>query len=144
MGWRYIASSGKTKISVDMGYDAKDQRHFFHSLNENPFVAETVSRIALARKNRNVHAGSYELRVLEIPALYIVAIWLKDEKGSNDILVPLEPTHPALKAGSEYDSKTFFLALEKPAAEVLGFDDSPRKPARRNRERTRFENHKSS
>ena len=61
-------------------------------------------------------AGNYEVRMLRVPALYVVALWLKDLDGDDDLIVPLVPAPAFLEAGRAYREAEFLDTLEAPRA----------------------------
>jgi len=52
---------------------------------------------------KTVGRSKVEVSVLRAPALYLLALWLRDEKG--DRLVPIAPCPPPLKAGETYPAE---------------------------------------
>ncbi|MGH3927490.1 MAG: triple tyrosine motif-containing protein, partial [Pseudonocardiaceae bacterium] len=69
-------------------------------------------------------AGDYEVRLLRIPALYFVALWLKDEKGRDDILIPLDPAPAPFEPGRSYRPDEVLAELAASARTRLEFDDA--------------------
>jgi len=55
--------------------------------------------------------------MLRIPALYVIALWLKERISKGDLLVPLEPTHPAFTPGRIYTANEFEATLRRVAEE---------------------------
>lgn len=98
----------------------------FAQLNDGPFVAGTQTAIAEAEQLPAVQRGDYELRLLRIPAVYVVALWLKPAAAGGDLLVPIAPVPPELVAGRDYAAADFLGALATRAADKLHFDQ--RKP----------------
>ncbi|MEK8108192.1 hypothetical protein NKG94_30935 [Micromonospora sp. M12] len=60
------------------------------------------------RKLPQLQAAGYELRLLRIPALYLMALWLHSPLA--DLLVPLEPS-PIGKEGRPMPAVEFFSDL---------------------------------
>src|SRR5215210_7407391 len=52
-----------------------------------------IAHLLLARRWRKNHAGfrigTYVMRMLEVPALFVRALWLKDDDGEEDYFRPL-------------------------------------------------------
>ncbi len=63
-----------------------DGTHQFASLNYGPFVPGTVEAIRAAEQ---MTIPDSDVRVLEVPALYLVALWLAH--GNESTLVPIAP-----------------------------------------------------
>jgi len=72
--------------------------------NEGPFVGATAEAIRAAEDSPDLADGNYELRLLRIPGIYLVALWLRDEDGDGggDVILPLAPTPAPLEAGHRY------------------------------------------
>jgi hypothetical protein len=54
-----------------------------------------------------------------MPALYIMALWLKDLRGSDDRLLPMPPAPRFLRAGRFYAAAEFTGLLTGPAQRRL-------------------------
>lgn len=129
--WRYVVGGAETPASADVkavdpyaesldaaGGSADDLQ--VASITEGPFVAgvvDTASRMEALVPDDD----DYELRVLEIPSLYTVAMWLH---GKKDLFMPVEPAPRGLES-KVYDSDEFDKALAKIAEERLsGSEDT--------------------
>jgi hypothetical protein len=91
--------------------------------NEGPFVAATAAAIREAEADPELADGRYELRVLRIPGLYFMALWLKDEDGDGDAIVPLAPAPAPFKADRRYRPAELEDVLAALSRERLDFDD---------------------
>jgi hypothetical protein len=127
IGWRYIIDKGTgAAVAAEVGYDRGTAQHAFSSLNQGSFVDDTPVQVSAAQRAPEIAAGDYELRLLRIPALNLVALWLKDRSGAQDRLVPLAPAQPPLSAGQIYPVPEVERLLAPHAAERLSFDDRPK------------------
>lgn len=72
------------------------------SATEGPFTEATATAIAQVEDLPAVAAGDYELRMLRLPALYFIGLWLKDESGTDDLIVPLDPAPAGIEPGRPY------------------------------------------
>jgi hypothetical protein len=128
-GWRYLIQEGDSAIaSAEVITDARGVVQTFSQFNEGPFVAATARTIVAAEEIPQVEDGVYELRLLQIPALYVMALWLKDAEGNRDLILPMEPMPNELEAGRSYTEAEFLAALEDLAQEQQRFDSSPVSP----------------
>jgi hypothetical protein len=93
------------------------------SATEGPFTASTASTIAAVESWPQVAGGDYELRLLRLPALYLMALWLKDRSGNDDLLVPLDPAPTGLEAGRRYEEGELLRELRELAAARAAVDD---------------------
>ena len=100
----------------------------FSNFNHGPFVASTVEGVGRAEALDAVQQEDFELRVLEVPGLYTVALWLH---GPRDLLMPLPPTRGRLEPHVVYEEGEVIELLREPAASRLNFDDRPRRERQR-------------
>jgi hypothetical protein len=70
--------------------------------------------------------GEYDLRVLRLPALYLMALWLKDRDGHADLLVPLDPPPTGIEAGRGYAADELLGELRERARSLLDSQDEER------------------
>lgn len=112
--WRYmVLEGGKAIATAEAVRMTPRSKPVFSHTNEGPFVTSTAAGIEAAERLPEVKAGQYELAVLRVPALFVMALWLKDvsAKKSGDILVVLEPAPPGLTAGKRMTAEEFTEAL---------------------------------
>jgi hypothetical protein len=91
--------------------------------NEGPFVAATLAAIEQAEQDPELSDGRYELRLLRIPALYLMALWLKDEDGDGDVVIPLDPAPEPLEPGRHYRPGELMDELARMAEARGDFDE---------------------
>jgi hypothetical protein len=91
--------------------------------NEGPYVEATATAIVAAERNPRLADGEYEVRVLRIPALYFMALWLRDERGAGDVVIPLAPAPAPLEPGQPYPPEDVFSQLASGARRRLQVDD---------------------
>jgi hypothetical protein len=123
-GWRQIifdAAAPVAALEVSAGKESATYR--FSNVNHGPFVESTIRAITNAEGFNSVKNADYEPRILKIPALYTVALWLKREEAGEDILVPIAPTPPPLTEGREYTTEEFNQALQAEARQRLAATD---------------------
>ena len=112
-GWRYLVQThAGTVASSEVAADASGQPTVFAQLNEGPFVESTARSLVEVAGIPAVKSGNYEVRMLKIPALYVIALWLKDLGGDADLVVPLEPAPDFLEADRAYLEDEFLGVLE--------------------------------
>jgi hypothetical protein len=127
IAWRYLLPSptGGKMVAAEVHVDPGGA-HEFGSLNEGPFVADTIQATTRAEGDATFANGSYELRLLRIPALFVVALWLKDQAGVGDRFIPIGTVFPPLTAGRTYLTHDLEQLLAGPAADRLKVDDQPK------------------
>jgi hypothetical protein len=115
--WRYFLVHGDSEPFAAAEVTGDDLSH----VNEGPFVQGSANAMIAAEQLDATRQRDYELRLLRIPALYTVAIWLTSP--DDDVLIPAEPAPEPLVANQSYDEAHFTDAL-RPLAELrLQSDD---------------------
>jgi hypothetical protein len=89
---------------------------------EGPFTEATARTVQEVEGWPEVAEGEYDLRLLRVPALYLMALWLKDRDGSADLLVPLDPAPSGLESGARYEEGELLDRLQRRARERLEFE----------------------
>jgi hypothetical protein len=92
----------------------------FGGFTTGPLQRELAAAIEKAAKA--AARNKVEVSVLRAPALYLLALWLRDEKG--DQLVPIAPCPPPLKAGETCPADRALAMLAEAAKAVLEGDDA--------------------
>lgn len=122
VGRRFLVMDGDRPIASAELADQDEGPGF--QANEGPYVQSTAAAIARAEEDPELADGDYEVRVLRIPALYFMGIWLKNEQGGQaDVVIPLEPAPPPLDSGRKYTPEEILSTLAEPARTRLAFDD---------------------
>jgi hypothetical protein len=94
-------------------------------VNTGPFVAATRDGIAQAEALPDVQNGAFELTLLRVSALYVIALWLKNSRGGEDIIIPLPPAPPYLTAGRPHRPADVVSRLQQAARERAAYPDQP-------------------
>jgi len=118
--WHYLVFSDGVSIADAQLAEVAGQVEF-SSLNHGAMAASTVNALTLAENAAQLQGKTYELRVLFVSALHLVAIWLHG--ADDDVLIPVDPTPKDLAATRLYNEASL-LALLTPAAQQAkkGFD----------------------
>ena len=131
-GWRYIILRGDTPMAAaELGVDAaggggdpdEDAGLEFSQFNRGPYVISTVEGVESASKLEAVLKDDYEVRLLKIPSLYIIALWLHGAAEVDDLIIPLPPTRRGLKAFESYSEGQFADIIHEAALKKLRFED---------------------
>lgn len=119
VAWRYIVREGGRPIASAEAATQADGSHSFSHLNEGPFVESTVDALAAAEGLPDLGNAEFDRRLLEIPALHSVSLWLHEDAATgHDVVVPLAPAPPDLEAGKPYAAAAFLAVLVKRAARI--------------------------
>ncbi|MFE7758745.1 hypothetical protein [Streptomyces sp. NPDC057418] len=101
-GWRFLIRSGERAVAAAdtvLTADGWTFSHFF----EGPYLASTE----LAVRQAESAAAHHQPRLLSIPELYMLTLWLHDDTEADaaggtlaptDVLVPLAPAPPGITA----------------------------------------------
>jgi hypothetical protein len=118
VGWRaLLEEDGRVVAAVEV---PTPQRGTGGALvNRGPFAQSTVSALSTAERHELVGADRFELRLLRVNALYVVALWLHAAEAAADLFVPLAPAPAPLRAETAYDSTSFENDLSEMARPVL-------------------------
>jgi hypothetical protein len=115
-GWRFlIVDEERVVASAEIAENGEAP-----SVNSGAYVNSTAAAIDELERMPAVAEGVFELRILKVPALYVVAAWLVDE---SRIVVPLAPAPSYLEPNKTYSEEEFLAALREPAERVSGLDD---------------------
>jgi hypothetical protein len=101
-GWRFMIRDGDRTVAAAEAMLTADGWAFSH-FSEGPYV----SSAELALRQAESLPSAYQPRLLSIPELYMVALWLHGDPtadaaegglGAGDQLVPLAPAPPGIAA----------------------------------------------
>lgn len=132
--WRYLlsqptqdlagGSAGGSAVATAEVADQEGGPRF--SNMQHGWIANATQRaIAVAQKLPEVTTGSFELRMLRLPPLYLDAIWLKNNAAGNDLVIPIASLSKQLVPYQPYSADDFLARIRDLAAQKLGFDNAP-------------------
>src|SRR5215471_8534737 len=77
VGWRHLVEEdGKPIASSETTLAQDGTTHVPSHLNEGPFVSATAEAVTAAEALPQVAGADFDLRLLRVPALYFMALWL--------------------------------------------------------------------
>jgi hypothetical protein len=124
-GFRYLVTGGGANLAAaEVQTDKTGNATLLANINYGPFVDATAQALTQAAKLAPVSAGSYEGRVLRFSAIGLMALWLKPDSGSGDLIVPVAPAPAGLEAGKAY-AEADFLKIIKPLAQQRAENKDP-------------------
>jgi hypothetical protein len=114
--WTYLFIHGTNAVgAARLVADAKTGKApRFNGLFQSNFSDQTLEALRTAQQLPQIQKQDYELRRLECPCIFFVAVWLHGK--SDDIIIPLGSTFGTWQAYQPYSEKQM-IALLKPAAE---------------------------
>jgi hypothetical protein len=84
VGWRYLIEKGGSAAFADVGQVSEGPVRFA-SLSRNSNAPRLMEAAHLAELVANKAGESYDIRILDVPALRTSAVWLA---GSHDLFIP--------------------------------------------------------
>jgi hypothetical protein len=111
-GFRYLVTGGGANVAAaEVLADAAGTATLLANINYGPFVEATAQALKQVAALPSVGAASYEVRLLRCSPIYLMALWLKPDSGTGDIIYPLAPAPPGLQAGRSYSAADFISAI---------------------------------
>ena len=98
-GWRYLVQEGDNVLASAETVVGLRGEQVFSAFNEGRFVDSSAKAMRAVREFPEVGQGGFELRLLNVPGLYVLALWLHETQGKGDFLVPLAPSPVETPAG---------------------------------------------
>jgi hypothetical protein len=112
VGWRYLVEAGGQVIASAETVELEDGSQEVSQFTEGPYVGSTETVVRAARALPQLEKAGFELRLLRIPALYLMALWLHAK--ATDLLIPLAPS-PIGKEGQIVPVAQLFSELSRQA-----------------------------
>ncbi len=91
------------------------------SVQFGPFAAGLATALRAAESLAEIAGASFEVAVLRVSAVHLVALWLKRDAGGDDLLVPLPPAPDGVVAGKPITAAALMEWLRPRAASRLAF-----------------------
>jgi hypothetical protein len=92
--------------------------------HEGPLVQGIADAVHTAESAQAGKSATYEIRVLQIPALCLLALWLHGV--ADNLFVPISPAPKPLLASQVYNEAQFFQPLQVMANARQGFNNAPK------------------
>jgi hypothetical protein len=110
-GWRFFVHNGdKVVATVNSSVSGKG-KHGFSNITYGPFVAAMERAIRRAELLEPVRKGRFELLLLQVPAIHLLALWLRNLKNHADLIMPISPAPKGLRAYQAVATADFVVAL---------------------------------
>jgi hypothetical protein len=128
VAWRYLLITGnKARQAAEIIPDPASGGSRFGALTTG-FVSGMEEAVRVADQLPEVQKGTYEMRALRIPAMYIMAVWLKDQKVKQDRFIVMPPAFPPIKPLIAYGPADFLTALQAMAAKKVSLEQKVTPP----------------
>lgn len=130
--WRsLIQMDGDDLYAMELGHPADDAEEDMPLLNLSKGRLGRATAEAMAEAGRLESDEALETRILKIPALYFMALWLEGPRGHS--LLPLEDHGSGLRARKHYAPEDVLEALQPFArAQSRDRDEAPEDSAEMN------------
>ena len=116
-GWRFLVEEPEQPLVAAEVQDLT-RAAVPAQVTEGAYVHSTADALRAAEALDVVREGDFELRLLRVPALYLVALWLQ-APDRDDVFVPLAPAPSPFEAGRPYSEPEFAGAAAALAREAL-------------------------
>lgn len=118
IGWRFMVVDASRAYGAVEVREADDPEmgYMFSHFNSGPFVASTLQAL---ERLEGMNQEPHDLRLLDVPALYVQALWLH---GDADRYIPLRPAPDGIEPYRLYSAEEFASSL---AALAIPHRDGP-------------------
>lgn len=113
VGWEYLLLENDNAIATAQVDGTEPDHVEFSHVNYGQMARSAMKALQVADSLDAVQSKEYELRVLQVPPLYLAALWLTG--SSDEIVIPLEPAPPGLKPNRPYTREEFERTVEDAA-----------------------------
>jgi len=107
----------------------------FAGMTHGPFADATIDGLHIAEALPETARADYELRLLKVPAVYLVALWL--HRADDDILIPIGQPPTGLRKNKAYTEAGIIRALRATAERTKAFHEAYETNRRKRRPRKR-------
>ncbi|MCP4221490.1 MAG: hypothetical protein GY765_43100 [bacterium] len=123
VSWRYITEDHM--IEVQLGENEGEFE--FTEINQGMHIKDILDKLEIMRKHAKIKTKDYEVSIVMVPALYVMALWLQGEGEIEDIVIPVGLSHPHLckHPKTMFSPAEFVKILTEAAKQRVAFDDSP-------------------
>jgi hypothetical protein len=120
-GWRYLLKQGDQVVAAAQTVTDAGGQAAFASFNSGPYVESTSKALSTAEQYAGAGEGSdddWEPRVLHVPALHAMALWLHTDAETTDVVLPLPPVAAGIEPNRRYTVPDYLAALRQLAGSV--------------------------
>lgn len=118
-GWRFLVHNGSKVVATANSSVSGRGKHGFAHITDGPFVAGTERAIRRAEKLTAVKKGRFEPIWLQVPAINVVALWLKNLDKNADLIMPVPPAPKELPPYRPVSTDAFVAVLVELAARIM-------------------------
>ena len=97
--------------AVTVSLDEKEKEYKVTGLERGLLVAWFEQAVRYAEARDRVRDGAYEVLLLIAPSIYVSALWLRDQKGTEDLFIVLPYTPPPFAPAEPISTEEFVQSL---------------------------------
>src|ERR1700704_2894046 len=114
-GWRYLLAIDDRVVASAETQSRDGEHQVFSHVNAGPFVGGTVEALAVAERVADAEKPSMELRLLNVPAVYLMSLWLhpRETSDAESLFIPVAPAPSGLDPNEVYQGKQFAALLSE-------------------------------
>jgi hypothetical protein len=125
--WRYASELGGAPRAYELVTDRGAAQARATSVGDDRFTTAIRDALVGAQADPRVNAGDFEARLLRVPALKLLAVWLH-AADTDDLFMPVVPTAVDATPGRLYDAGDFRSRLREAASRTLALYDQAERP----------------
>jgi hypothetical protein len=127
--WRALLEEDRTVVAAAEVLVADEKAAASSaSINWGPFVQSTIDGLEVAERDERVASICFDIRLLRVAALNLVALWLHDPEAQCDVFIPLAPAPSSLRTDVIYDAEQFESEVESMAKRILCIYEAAARP----------------
>lgn len=117
-GWRFLVHKDDDVVATANSAIRGKGKHAFAHITDGPFVAGTERAIRRAESLAAVKQGRFEPIWLQVPAVHVVALWLRNLDKGADLIMPVSPAPKEFRPYRPLADSAFVAVLVELAARV--------------------------
>jgi hypothetical protein len=102
-GWRFLLLENHIAIAAaEIAVDGKSGTFRFSSVTTGSQVSATSAAFAAGLRDPQLQTQEWSVRLLRVPSLYLLALWLHDTSGKEDRLEAIGTAPDVIEKGRRY------------------------------------------
>jgi hypothetical protein len=116
--WRFLVHNGDKVVATANSSKTGKGRYVLAHLTDGRFVGGTEQAIRRAERLDSVGKGRFEPLLLQVPAVHVVALWLRNLDNEDDLIMTVPPAPRPLRSYQVLSVPHFIAVLTTLASEV--------------------------
>jgi hypothetical protein len=117
-GWRFLVHNGDKVVATANSSISGKGKHAFAHMTDGRYVNGTERAIRRAELLESVQKGRFEPLLLQVPAIHVMALWLKNLDNDDDLIMPLSPAPKPLRPYRALSTQAFVAVVTELASQV--------------------------